>query len=350
MATRRCRRVPGAVSASAAAMADTSSGGSRSRRPIMDRRTSWARSGPASSRRNRANSAIRICTSSAGRAQLSEEKAKRLRVPIPSPGAASTTRRIASTPAWCPAERGSPRRTAHRPLPSMMTATWIELEVLCMSKSPRQKKWLRRSAPERVPRRADQRFHVGQVPRELAAAHRGEPVLGPRPPAVEALGTGDIVGFLELAGVNAQVAVARFEQRLQLIERERLDGGERAHHAEADAVMDEVVEARGASTPGGQRRLAPGRPAPPRPRPPPPGPAAPPPPPAADVPRSDQPPCFLPTIPPKATCSPPKPPIRSQLPHGSGSSKPTAPRTMKAVPMTGSTLTDHAPAATSPAP
>src|SRR6266853_202060 len=137
MATRRCRRAPRTVSASAAEMADITSDGSRSRRPITDRRTSWAFSGPASSRRNRANSPIRICTSSAGRAQLSEEKANRLRVPIPTSGAASTRRRIASTPAWCPAERGRPRRSAHRPLPSMITATWIE--VLCMSKSPGKK-------------------------------------------------------------------------------------------------------------------------------------------------------------------------------------------------------------------
>ena len=57
MATRRCRRVPRAVSASAAAMADATSDGSRFRRPMTDRRTSWARSGPASSRRKRPNSA-----------------------------------------------------------------------------------------------------------------------------------------------------------------------------------------------------------------------------------------------------------------------------------------------------
>ena len=43
---------------------------------------------------------------------------------IPSSIAARTVRRTASTPIWCPAERGSPRLSAQRPLPSMMIATW----------------------------------------------------------------------------------------------------------------------------------------------------------------------------------------------------------------------------------
>ena len=59
-----------------------------------------------------------------GRFQLSDEKAKRVSVPIPRSRAASTARRTASTPAACPAVRGRPRATAQRPLPSMMMATW----------------------------------------------------------------------------------------------------------------------------------------------------------------------------------------------------------------------------------
>src|SRR5512141_477115 len=35
----------------------------------------------------------------------------------------SVTRRTVSTPLLCPATRGRPLRSAHRPLPSMMTAT-----------------------------------------------------------------------------------------------------------------------------------------------------------------------------------------------------------------------------------
>src|SRR5579871_4135586 len=39
--------------------------------------------------------------------------------------AARTTSRTALTPATCPASRGSIRLRAHRPLPSMMMATWL---------------------------------------------------------------------------------------------------------------------------------------------------------------------------------------------------------------------------------
>ena len=62
-------------------------------------------------------------TSAGGRRQLSDENANKVSVATPRSGAASTTRRAASTPARCPAERGRPRRVAQRPLPSMMMAT-----------------------------------------------------------------------------------------------------------------------------------------------------------------------------------------------------------------------------------
>src|SRR5512134_296063 len=42
---------------------------------------------------------------------------------MPSSSALRTMARTASTPARCPALRSSPRRSAQRPLPSMMTAT-----------------------------------------------------------------------------------------------------------------------------------------------------------------------------------------------------------------------------------
>src|SRR5512139_2842101 len=42
---------------------------------------------------------------------------------MPSSRAHSTTARTARTPIRCPSTRGSPRSAAHRPFPSMMTAT-----------------------------------------------------------------------------------------------------------------------------------------------------------------------------------------------------------------------------------
>src|SRR5918911_2844364 len=42
----------------------------------------------------------------------------------PASAQAMVMRRTFSVPAWCPARRGSPRRIAQRPLPSMMMPTW----------------------------------------------------------------------------------------------------------------------------------------------------------------------------------------------------------------------------------
>jgi hypothetical protein len=63
-------------------------------------------------------------TSASGRLQFSQEKAKSVRRFRPRSFAARTTVRTASTPLRWPSARGSPRRVAQRPLPSMMMATW----------------------------------------------------------------------------------------------------------------------------------------------------------------------------------------------------------------------------------
>src|SRR5690606_30506848 len=69
------------------------------------------------------NSRIRTETSSAGRRQFSELKANSVRNSMPSRAQASTVVRTASTPLAWPATRGSRRRVAQRPLPSMTIAT-----------------------------------------------------------------------------------------------------------------------------------------------------------------------------------------------------------------------------------
>ena len=58
-----------------------------------------------------------------GLRQLSVENAYSVSVPMPCLGAASTMRRMVSTPASGPRTRDRPRRVAHRPLPSMMMPT-----------------------------------------------------------------------------------------------------------------------------------------------------------------------------------------------------------------------------------
>src|SRR5882672_9622242 len=70
--------------------------------------------------------------------------------------------------------------------------------------------------------RADQRFHVVEVALERPPAEGGESVFGLGDAPRERLVARDVLRVLELARVHAEIAVARFEQRLQLVERETL--------------------------------------------------------------------------------------------------------------------------------
>ena len=77
-----------------------------------------------------------------------------------------------------------------------------------------------------------------EVALERATARGSEAVLGPRNAPVEPLRADDVRGLLELAGVHAQVAVARLEQRFELVEREALAHGEGAHDREPHALVN----------------------------------------------------------------------------------------------------------------
>ena len=104
-------------------MACRSVGGTRSRRPMMLSRTPCSMECSVSVSRYSWSRRRMPPTSAAGRFQFAEESAKSVSVWIPRRGAASMMRRAVSAPARCPAERGSPREVAHRPLPSEMMAT-----------------------------------------------------------------------------------------------------------------------------------------------------------------------------------------------------------------------------------
>src|SRR6266446_3476579 len=158
---------------------------------------------------------------------------------IPASGAASTVRRTASAPARCPATRGRPRRLAQRPLPSITIAMWRE--ELCSIKSVPKKN----ASP--LSGGVNQRFHVVQVALQRAPPGGGEPILGLRYPPLERLAAGDVLRLLEPARVHAQVAVRGLEQRLELVEAQRIVHGERAHDAEPDPLVDEPVELGGAA-------------------------------------------------------------------------------------------------------
>src|SRR6266487_1433118 len=235
---RSSSRVACAVACSAAAIAATSDAGRRSRRPITISFTPCAMSSAVSLRRYRANRRMSVDTSAAGRLQLSEEKAYKLSAVMPQPGAISTTRRTAAAPARWPAARGSPRRVAQRPLPSMTMATWKE--VLCFIKSPAKKKM----TPSACARRANQRFHVIEIALERPPSEGGESVLRLGDAARERLVARDVLGVFELPRMDAEVAVGRFEQRLQLVECDAVTHRERADDREPHALVNQPVQVR----------------------------------------------------------------------------------------------------------
>src|SRR5688572_5576597 len=119
----------------------------------------------------------------------------------------------------------------------MMTATCSEEEVLCVIKYRPKKK---RLCP--FPGGADQGFHVVEVALQRLAARRGDAVLGLGYAALEEFAARHVRCLLELARMHAEIAVRGLQQRLQLVERERLIDGERADHAEPHALVNETIE------------------------------------------------------------------------------------------------------------
>jgi len=77
---------------------------------------------------------------------------------------------------------------------------------------------------------------------EGAAACGGKAVFGAGDAAFEKLDTRDVLRLFEFAGVNAQVAVGGFEHALEIVETERIVGGEGTDDAEANAFVNEAVE------------------------------------------------------------------------------------------------------------
>src|SRR5690606_37093453 len=165
--------------------------------------------------------------------------------------------RTTFAPTRCPASLARPRATAHRPFPSMIIPTCSPggaPAALCLIKCTDVKK---RSSG--ISYCLDQRFHVVEVPLQRAPARRRQAEVGTRDPAIEALPALDVSRLLELAGVNAQVAVGGTEHRLELVEAEALVDGEHADDAEPHPLVDQAIEVDGATF-GGSPRLAAQRP------------------------------------------------------------------------------------------
>src|SRR5690606_8887497 len=112
------------VSASACAMRSRIAAEKRSRSPM--KRTCTPRRLSSSTSRSSAfmNSFISAPTSSCGRPQFSLEKANSVSAGMPRSRQKSMQVLTARAPARWPTARGLRRRSAQRPLPSMMTARW----------------------------------------------------------------------------------------------------------------------------------------------------------------------------------------------------------------------------------
>src|SRR5688572_6771221 len=90
-----------------------------------------------------------------------------------------------------------------------------------------------------------------QVTLERATSGGGQPILRLRHSPLERLCARDVFGFLELARVDAEIAVGSLHQLLEVAEAERVVHRQRADDAEPEALMNEPVESIGAS--GGDR-------------------------------------------------------------------------------------------------
>src|SRR5262245_28826066 len=91
--------------------------------------------------------------------------------------------------------------------------------------------------------RCKDRLHAPDVLVEGAAAGGGNRELGPRDAAIERLVAADVLRLFELACVDAQIAVGRLQQLLQLVERQPLVDRQRADDAQPEPLMDETLQA-----------------------------------------------------------------------------------------------------------
>jgi len=85
-------------------------------------------------------------------------------------------------------------------------------------------------------------FHLIEILREGATAGGSEAIFGARNATFKKFHAGDVLRFFELASVNAEIAVSRFEYTLEIVEAEGIVGGECADDAETNALVNQAIE------------------------------------------------------------------------------------------------------------
>src|ERR1051325_9847504 len=91
-------------------------------------------------------------------------------------------------------------------------------------------------------RRADEGFHVIEITLERAPTRRSDHVLRLGNAALERLLAQHVLGFLELAGMHAEVTVRRFQQRLEIAEGHPLVYRQGAENPETHPLVNQPVQ------------------------------------------------------------------------------------------------------------
>src|SRR6185295_12010438 len=81
-----------------------------------------------------------------------------------------------------------------------------------------------------------------EIALESPPAGRREPVVGLRHPALEVLLAGDVSCLFQLAGMDAEVAIRRLQQPLEVVEAEMMVDGQGADDPQPHPLVDETVE------------------------------------------------------------------------------------------------------------
>ena len=95
--------------------------------------------------------------------------------------------------------------------------------------------------------RPDQGFHVLEVDLQRALPLRRQTIGRSWDTALKGLLTHHVLVLFQLSGMDAQIAVRRFQEFLQFVEGHRLAAGKSTHNAEADRLMDDSIQFRSTS-------------------------------------------------------------------------------------------------------